>query len=89
MVLTRAWRNGSAAERDFPVDRVSDIVADEDAFVWVDYTDPQPSDLEHVEEEARHPRARRRGRRRTGAAAEARPVPRQPLPGRLRRRRAR
>ncbi|MBA8991624.1 magnesium transporter [Curtobacterium pusillum] len=51
MVLTRAWRNGSAAERDFPVHRVSELVAEDDTFVWVDYTDPQPSDLEHVEEE--------------------------------------
>ncbi|WP_144714164.1 magnesium transporter CorA family protein [Curtobacterium pusillum] len=51
MVLTRAWRNGSAAERDFPVDRVSDLVAEDGTFVWVDFTDPQASDLEHVEEE--------------------------------------
>jgi magnesium transporter len=51
MVLTRAWRNGIAAERDFPVDRVSDLIAAEDTFVWVDYTDPRPADLEQVEEE--------------------------------------
>ncbi|WP_267423719.1 MULTISPECIES: magnesium transporter CorA family protein [unclassified Curtobacterium] len=51
MVSTRSWRNGSDAERDFPVDRVSDLVADEDAFVWIDYTDPSAADLEQVEEE--------------------------------------
>lgn len=51
MVVTRAWRNGNAAERDFPVDRISDVIADEGAFVWVDYTDPDPTDLEHVEAE--------------------------------------
>jgi magnesium transporter len=51
MVSTRSWRNGSAAERDFPVERVSDLVADEDTFVWVDYTDPEADDLEQIEEE--------------------------------------
>jgi len=51
MVMTRAWRHGTAAEQDFPVDRISDVVADADAFVWVDYTDPDPTDLEHVEAE--------------------------------------
>ncbi|ROS63734.1 magnesium transporter [Curtobacterium sp. PhB172] len=51
MVRTRAWRNGDAAERDFPVDRVSDLVADADTFVWVDYTDPVHDDLVQVEQE--------------------------------------
>ncbi|WP_144763777.1 magnesium transporter CorA family protein [Curtobacterium sp. 9128] len=51
MVSTRSWRNGSAAERDFPVEQISDLVADEDTFLWIDYTDPEASDLEHVEEE--------------------------------------
>ncbi len=51
MVRTRAWRNGDAAERDFPVDRVSDFVADADTFVWVDYTDPVHDDLVQVEQE--------------------------------------
>lgn len=51
MVRTRAWRNGSAAEQDFPVDRISDLVADADTFVWIDYTDPEHADLEQVEEE--------------------------------------
>ncbi|MBT1621668.1 magnesium transporter CorA family protein [Curtobacterium flaccumfaciens pv. oortii] len=51
MVRTRAWRNGDAAERDFPVDRISDLVADADTFVWVDYTDPVHDDLVQVEQE--------------------------------------
>ncbi len=51
MVMTRAWRNGTAAERDFPVDRISDLIAEDGTFVWVDYTDPDPTDLEHVEAE--------------------------------------
>jgi len=51
MVRTRAWRNGAAAERDFSVERVSDLVAETDTFVWVDYTDPRAEDLEQVEEE--------------------------------------
>ncbi|WIA98966.1 MULTISPECIES: magnesium transporter CorA family protein [unclassified Curtobacterium] len=52
MVATRAWRNGRPAERDFPVDEVSDLLGrDDDTFVWVDHTDPGPDDLRHVEEE--------------------------------------
>ena len=51
MVVTRAWRNGTAAERDFPVERVSDLIGADDTFVWVDYTDPRAADLEQVEEE--------------------------------------
>ena len=51
MVMTRAWRNGTAAERDFSVDRISDLIAEDGTFVWVDYTDPDPTDLEHVEAE--------------------------------------
>ncbi|MFZ6993924.1 magnesium transporter CorA family protein [Curtobacterium sp. RRHDQ66] len=51
MVSTRSWRNGSAAERDFPVERISDLVAEDDTFVWIDYTDPDAADLEHVEGE--------------------------------------
>ncbi|MBT2503135.1 magnesium transporter CorA family protein [Curtobacterium sp. ISL-83] len=51
MVVTRAWRNGTATEQDFPVERISDLIADDGAFVWVDYTDPQTADLEQVEAE--------------------------------------
>lgn len=51
MVVTRAWRNGEAAERDFPVERVSDLLAEDDTFVWVDHVDPTPAELEHVEAE--------------------------------------
>ncbi|ROP60464.1 magnesium transporter [Curtobacterium sp. PhB130] len=51
MVSTRSWRNGSASERDFPIERVSDLVADEDVVVWVDYTDPSAADLEQIEQE--------------------------------------
>ncbi|KTR07398.1 magnesium transporter CorA family protein [Curtobacterium luteum] len=51
MVMTRAWRNGTAVERDFPVERVSDLVAEPDTFVWVDHTDPRPEDLADLEEE--------------------------------------
>lgn len=51
MVMTRAWRAGAPAERDFPVERVSDLVAEPDTFVWVDHTDPRPEDLADLEEE--------------------------------------
>ncbi|MFJ4222122.1 magnesium transporter CorA family protein [Curtobacterium luteum] len=51
MVMTRAWRNGAAAERDFPVERVSDLVAEPATFVWVDHTDPRPDEFADIEEE--------------------------------------
>ncbi len=52
MVMTRAWRDGTAVERDFPVDRVSDLVErDDGTFVWVDHTDPRPGDLAQLEDE--------------------------------------
>ncbi|MGY2900889.1 magnesium transporter [Curtobacterium sp. PvP017] len=50
MVRTRAWRGGDATEQDFPVDRISDVIADS-GIVWVDYTDPTHADLEQVEAE--------------------------------------
>jgi len=52
MVMTRAWRGGTAVERDFPVDRVSDLLGPDDGtFVWVDHVDPTPTDLDQVEDE--------------------------------------
>ena len=51
MVTTRSWKHGSASERDFPVSRVSDLIAEDDTFVWVDHVDPSPAELEHVEAE--------------------------------------
>ena len=51
MVTTRSWQHGSSAERDFPVERVSDLVAQDDTFVWVDFTDPSAADLEQLQEE--------------------------------------
>ena len=51
MVRTRAWCKGDTVERDFPVDRISDLVADPDTFVWIDYTDPTSADLKQIEEE--------------------------------------
>ena len=56
MVMTRAWRDGTAVERDFPVDRVSDLVErDDGTFVWVDHTDPRPGDLAQLEDELGRP----------------------------------
>lgn len=51
MVRTRAWRNGQLDEQDFPVARVSDLIARGDTVVWVDHTDPQHEDLAQLEEE--------------------------------------
>ncbi len=52
MVMTRAWRDGTAVERDFPVERVSDLLErDDGTFVWVDHVDPDPGDLDQLEDE--------------------------------------
>ncbi|PZF53361.1 magnesium transporter [Curtobacterium sp. MCSS17_008] len=52
MVMTRAWRHGTAVAQDFPVERVSDLLRrDDDCFVWVDHVDPGPADLDQLEDE--------------------------------------
>ena len=52
MVMTRAWRDGTAVAQDFPVEQVSDLLGrDDDCFVWVDHVDPGPSDLDQLEDE--------------------------------------
>jgi magnesium transporter len=51
MVRTRLWRNGSIVAEGFPVDDVSDHLANADEMLWVDFTDPSADDLAHIEDE--------------------------------------
>lgn len=44
-VRTVLWRDGTVVERDFPVGRVSDYLAQEGALVWVDVCEPEQRDL--------------------------------------------
>jgi magnesium transporter len=45
MVRTRVYRNGVLAAEDFPLADVSDHLADPSTTVWVDFCEPEESDL--------------------------------------------
>ncbi|WP_328450201.1 MULTISPECIES: magnesium transporter CorA family protein [unclassified Amycolatopsis] len=51
MTMTRAYRGGELKEEGFPVERVSDFLADEDTTVWVDLCEPSEADLAALTEE--------------------------------------
>ncbi|SEO56045.1 magnesium transporter CorA family protein [Amycolatopsis saalfeldensis] len=51
MAYTRVYREGVLAERDFPVERVSDYLQDPSATVWVDFCEPTEADLAAISEE--------------------------------------
>ncbi len=44
-VRTVLWRDGQVVDRDFPIEKVSDHLADEGALVWVDLCEPDHQDL--------------------------------------------
>jgi magnesium transporter len=48
---TRAYREGVLIDEDFPVDRVSDYVADPACLVWVDVCAPGDAELDRLGEE--------------------------------------
>ena len=48
---TRVWRNGTVEAEDFPLDAVSDHLADPDTMVWVDLLSPDAGDLRQLEQE--------------------------------------
>jgi magnesium transporter len=48
---TRLYRNGQLAAEGFDVALISDHLADEHAVVWLDLRDPDPADLEVLQEE--------------------------------------
>ncbi|WP_326958714.1 magnesium transporter CorA family protein [Amycolatopsis sp. NBC_01286] len=45
MTMTRAYRGGELKKEGFPVEQVSDFLADEDTIVWVDLCEPTEADL--------------------------------------------
>ena len=45
-VRTRLWRDGTLADQDFPLEDISEHLAEPDTLVWADLCDP---DLEHLE----------------------------------------
>lgn len=51
MARTRAYRNGVLVDEDFPVDQVSDYLADPACRVWVDLCSPSQGELERLGEE--------------------------------------
>jgi magnesium transporter len=51
MVTTRVYRAGRLEAADFPVEQVSDYLADGDATVWVDLCAPDRADLDVVADE--------------------------------------
>jgi magnesium transporter len=44
-VRTVLWRDGQVVDRDFPIEKVSDHLADEGVLVWVDLCEPDHQDL--------------------------------------------
>jgi magnesium transporter len=42
---TVLWRDGQVVDRDFPLEKVSDHLADEGSLVWVDLCEPDHEDL--------------------------------------------
>jgi len=51
MARTRAYRHGELIDEDFPVDRVSDYVADPSCLVWVDLCAPDHAELDRLGDE--------------------------------------
>ena len=50
-VRTRVWRNGTLEKTDFPIERVSDYLADPDCLVWADICTPNAEMLETLADE--------------------------------------
>ncbi len=51
MPRTRLYRNGTLAAEGFPVAKVSDFLADDDAVIWFDLCAPSAADLATISEE--------------------------------------
>lgn len=48
---TRLYRHGVLVAEDFPVDDVSDYLADPDSVVWADFCAPTPEDFDRISDE--------------------------------------
>ncbi|WP_375491922.1 magnesium transporter CorA family protein [uncultured Jatrophihabitans sp.] len=51
VIRTRVWRNGNLEAQDFPFDRVSDYLEDEDCLVWADVLHPNQQSLAALADE--------------------------------------
>ncbi|HZD99764.1 MAG TPA: magnesium transporter CorA family protein, partial [Micromonosporaceae bacterium] len=51
MALTRCYRNGDLIDEGFPVEKVSDHLAEDDTVVWFDLCEPSEQDLAAISEE--------------------------------------
>jgi magnesium transporter len=51
MALTRCYHNGDLIDEGFPVEKVSDHLAEEDTVVWFDLCEPSEEDLGAISEE--------------------------------------
>jgi magnesium transporter len=51
LARTRVWRKGVLEEEDFPIERVSDYVEQEDTVVWVDLCLPDRDDIQQMADE--------------------------------------
>ena len=51
MPRTRVWRRGVLADEDFPVEKVSDYLEQDDCVVWADLCVPDRDDLEQIADE--------------------------------------
>jgi magnesium transporter len=58
MAHTRLYRGGKLELEDFPVKDISDYLADENAYIWLDYCEPTAAELATIAEELQlHPLA--------------------------------
>ncbi|HZB48282.1 MAG TPA: magnesium transporter CorA family protein [Mycobacteriales bacterium] len=51
MPRTRVWRQGVLADEDFPVEKVSDYLEQDDCVVWADLCVPDRDDLQQIADE--------------------------------------
>lgn len=57
-VRTRLWRSGTLEAEDFPFEKISDYLAEDDCLVWVDICDPHERHLRDLADElSLHPAA--------------------------------
>ena len=84
MFRTRLYRDGELKAENFPMADVSDHLEDPANVVWVDLCEPDTADLAAIAEELRLHRLAVEDAVHRAPAAQARPLPRPPVPHRLR-----
>ena len=51
MIRTRVYRNGVCEHKDFAPEQISDYLAEDDAVVWMDVTEPTQTEFDLIAEE--------------------------------------